>query len=469
MFCSWKYGSCVPSLLERCDFLARQKTLKHLEVVTDADCPAESSIYRMINLDAFRSLTSLSWTAPKESFLPDIYVAIAANERHLQVLELNFHPHSEMDALGEDTRLEPKRENFASWLNKLAALPQAAHSKPLPSLHTLKLCNRYLSGDTAEYMADMDLQSLTLQDCPGWKGFLYAVLARNPAPFPRLAKLQIQETGGSADTVFDDSLVLFLLSTGPLDTMLFKLFSREDVNAAAWETVLHHKATLRNFVLHRRFMLPRSPYEHFFSRDDTRDTHWWIPPPFAPERNPLGECPLLEFFGASHTPKTMVSLPRLLLFAISANLPQLELLDTSPKCEALKVVHIRHSARDRKLGRSTALDSAPADRPDADEGGPVKRRKRSACGCKWYPLTEELRSFADWAFGPAGLPSLQFIVYGDFAKYVRFKSENVVLRRTSQTGAAEYETLQCLHTIMSCRQLSEYRDLLECCPSEDVM
>ncbi|KAJ6020264.1 hypothetical protein N7522_000339 [Penicillium canescens] len=42
---------------------------------------------------------------------------------------------------------------------------------------------------------------------------------------------------------------------------------------------------------------------------------------------------------------------------------------------------------------------------------------------------EELVSFAEWAFGPDGLPALQVLAFGDFSHGDRYRNQQFLMRR----------------------------------------
>lgn len=49
---------------------------------------------------------------------------------------------------------------------------------------------------------------------------------------------------------------------------------------------------------------------------------------------------------------------------------------------------------------------------------------------KWHIRRDEVEDFAEWAFGPDGLPELLVLAYGDFAFRDRFKKENTLYCRS---------------------------------------
>jgi hypothetical protein len=59
---------------------------------------------------------------------------------------------------------------------------------------------------------------------------------------------------------------------------------------------------------------------------------------------------------------------------------------------------------------------------------------------------EDFVSFADWAFGPDGLPALQVLAFGDFSHGDRYRSQQFLMRRvypSSEGGGKELAGLAC--------------------------
>jgi len=82
-------------------------------------------------------------------------------------------------------------------------------------------------------------------------------------------------------------------------------------------------------------------------------------------------------------------------------------------------------------------------------------------------IRPELRQFANWAFGPNGIPSLHVIALGDYAHGGRACWNNFFLCKCKEDGKRfrrldNYET-----SVADIRD--EYRELLEACPVETLL
>jgi hypothetical protein len=54
----------------------------------------------------------------------------------------------------------------------------------------------------------------------------------------------------------------------------------------------------------------------------------------------------------------------------------------------------------------------------------------------YYVTPEEVRDFAEWAFGPDGLPELQLFAYGDFSCPGLFDEYNALFCRAEASGSS---------------------------------
>lgn len=61
-----------------------------------------------------------------------------------------------------------------------------------------------------------------------------------------------------------------------------------------------------------------------------------------------------------------------------------------------------------------------------------------------YVSKEELYAFAEWAFGPDGIPSLEVLAYGDFAFPEMCRDANALLCRTvnGQSSSSSFQLLE---------------------------
>ncbi|RSL77479.1 hypothetical protein CEP52_017714 [Fusarium oligoseptatum] len=80
-------------------------------------------------------------------------------------------------------------------------------------------------------------------------------------------------------------------------------------------------------------------------------------------------------------------------------------------------------------------------------------------------LSREFSHFAEWAFGPRGIPSLDVIVFGDFSYGGRLFGNLMIGRNMDGTGNSrvieegEYEWNEVL---------DKYGTMMEACPEEEL-
>lgn len=91
-------------------------------------------------------------------------------------------------------------------------------------------------------------------------------------------------------------------------------------------------------------------------------------------------------------------------------------------------------------------------------------------GANSLPLRPEFRQFLEWVFGPNGVPTVQFIAYGDFSyggRRGRRGGRNLILRRGSD-GTAAIQVRLSLESLWD-DVPHQYRNLLEACPLEPLL
>jgi hypothetical protein len=59
-----------------------------------------------------------------------------------------------------------------------------------------------------------------------------------------------------------------------------------------------------------------------------------------------------------------------------------------------------------------------------------------------FSEADEFVSFAEWAFGPTGLPNLQILALGDFSDKDRFKKQQFLIRRGCHEKERRYGDYQ---------------------------
>ena len=87
------------------------------------------------------------------------------------------------------------------------------------------------------------------------------------------------------------------------------------------------------------------------------------------------------------------------------------------------------------------------------------------------PIQRKLKHFANWAFGPDGIPSLRIIAVGDFTHSERHWDTNVVLcKRMSKAGKMSILRVQTISQLKKFDRAlwelaEEYRRNFEACPT----
>jgi hypothetical protein len=95
--------------------------------------------------------------------------------------------------------------------------------------------------------------------------------------------------------------------------------------------------------------------------------------------------------------------------------------------------------------------------------------------CKNYFCMTCLLQFAEWAFGPGGLPNLMVIAFGDFTHGERFKSTQIVLSRDPAPSTTDARSSPRPFHVMGhheyTRAIDQFdgaRQMLRACPTEET-
>ena len=87
-----------------------------------------------------------------------------------------------------------------------------------------------------------------------------------------------------------------------------------------------------------------------------------------------------------------------------------------------------------------------------------------------WPISRKIARFAEWAFGPEGIPSLEVLVYGDFSHNERFIERNELLCRTTPGTANQERKIDFNFRRMRLKEredfIREHVEFLEACPSD---
>jgi len=138
---------------------------------------------------------------------------------------------------------------------------------------------------------------------------------------------------------------------------------------------------------------------------------------------------------------------------------------------SLKLLHIRQSGSDLEHRASWFVQ--PNLRADSES--PSRSSSSDSDECEGFQnVSGKLHRFAEWAFGPGGIPSLHVIACGDFSFGGRYTSTNVLLCRRTHSLTQEQQDLGCnyRHLTRNDRLLREmvdrFRHVLEACPTDSL-
>lgn len=143
------------------------------------------------------------------------------------------------------------------------------------------------------------------------------------------------------------------------------------------------------------------------------------------------------------------------------------LQSSGARSRSLKLLHLRQSAPDFYVNwdasyffdRTVELEDS-----GSDEGSGSDEVSEG------YPLRQQLRRLAEWAFGPDGIPSLKVIACGDYAYGGRppdFEHFEVILCRPEAGSEEGFRVLDRLDDESREEReeiIDAYRDFLEACP-----
>ncbi|KAJ4267130.1 hypothetical protein NW762_003229 [Fusarium torreyae] len=499
---SWNYTTCIPS--EVLELLSlKQPTIGGLSFVTDPFCGRFNRWSRTsdVDLSSFRQLRHLSWKAPMGSHFDDAAATILNNAHHLQDLELELQSWSrERESM--ESRIINREDGSGDW-NKTSASTLLARRifglhtrtpdsppRPLyPSIRNLTLTRLPLKDEisgqevTAASFNLNTLRSLTLRMCPYWMYLLSSFL--DAGVTPELKTLEIvdfylQTTRQAAIrktsiiTNFIDSFIgleeLFVSHCGPVSALDF------------WEHVAGHGSTLKRLVHHQR---TTDQDEELISCRMGKDL-----PDFAmsqedrhrirqdPFQNPLSRLDL-AFLGLTCAPKYLKDV--LLPFVSKKSLKVLHLRHTGVNAsshpswvfnkaldlklteaessgKSINNIRMRNDGSGRKSRRVIVVD--PEEIAIA-----VKERKQ------WNtpPLQHHFRIFADWAFGPEGIKSLEYIAIGDLSRGNRYEQDNALVCRNVE-GESRFRVIGQRDGGPEWRDVkSRFGSALGACPVENLI
>ncbi|KAF2490401.1 hypothetical protein BU16DRAFT_622012 [Lophium mytilinum] len=458
---TWGLGCCIPKGILGSDrYLARhQSSIESIRLIIDGSCYALFLGEGPVGLSALNKLKSIHFTGLRNKYnFKAVGAAIRLNSMHLRKLELD------LIATGLMYDNSDYGDNF--FADHVLRVSPHERTRICQTLETLSLSAvdfQFAQGAIACAFDLGSLTSLKLRWCPGWQDFLlHAGLEGQPI---RLKSLEIQ-SDSEAEMAYTHTMYLFLGRFEGLEELIISTASRGGT-LAIWNSLLHHKSTLKRFFHRQRGWdndeecdfpdLSLSPSEIAMLTEH-------------PSKNPFCDFDL-ECVALGCGP----DITKLLLSPLTTK-------------RSLQVIHIRQPAKDhRSVGpwpgsRSLGLQQSTASDQDLFEArhGICMHQDAASTISVDSDLglprrADALSDFAQWAFGPVGFPSLRIIAFGDFSYGTRFSDTNVLLcRKTERDPSVEADGAR----VLFCRLrlddwelvelLERYAGVLEACPEEKI-
>lgn len=452
-----------------------------------------------VELSSFRRLLNFAWKGLRPEHMEPLGVVLRNNSRHLKSLELDFcnlirffrnnkdgqdksssttSDNTSDNGDGMDRTGVRKSRFFAS---NILGVDSKSPSLLFPNIRVLSLSHVPLTRSMAPVFSFDTLVSLRLRLCSCWDVFIKRVLKLNH-PI-RLKMLEIQDSDAVSDDLGEDIILDFVNAFEGLEE-LFVCHPGPMSALELWKVVAHRHTTLKALVCHQ-----------------TTVVQDWSSPVFGqvcdladmgidggemrriredPSKNPLTELDL-EFIGLACIPGRMVSIRDIHPWTPRGSrcLSQKYLMLPFTSKTSLKAIHIRQTRSDIQKFGSWALRDRISPlisraRSDASSDSDLTTHTEIASfefdDDELAPpgtyLRNEFRHFAQWAFGPEGISSLDIIAYGDFAHGGRLSSDSVLLKR--QTGRTSHFRVLAAMGWEWKDALDQYHVEMGACPSEQL-
>ncbi|KAJ6033836.1 hypothetical protein N7460_000247 [Penicillium canescens] len=427
----WRLGTCMPmGVLDQGGYLSRhQKSLARLSLVTDGTCPHAWS--HLDGLSELSCLKELEWEGIQHSAeIDSLQQCIRQNWSHLTSLSVGFVSTSNDITLCRDI------------LGLRWPIPTLRGGPPaLPRLSTLLLSKVTLPSNLSpgDSLIFLNLRVLKLRDCPNQLQLLGSMSRCQKAL--RLEQFEACFDFQLHHQVRDFSaLVDFLLSFHGLRHLHLRLFNFPSSESRMKDAIQHHQPTLETFIYHERQLASLDDDGLF---EEVRD----VPPAWFPHLPTIVDPHKVTGLALCATP--------------SATELCLQSVNTHTK---LQLLHLRFSGPER-IHRNIRqeilahLYERQTDSPHVDSLGHCGNAHLSlpSSECEYDSLfddyfetlpgddtvaqdasmvcsprhteAEEFLSFAEWAFGPCGIPSLQVLAFGDFSHEERYQEQQFLVRR----------------------------------------
>ncbi|KAJ5230968.1 hypothetical protein N7489_011676 [Penicillium chrysogenum] len=410
----WRLGTCVPvGVLDQEGYLSRyQQRLDRLSLVTDGTCP--ETLHRLEGVDLLRQCIRRNW-------------------RRLDHLSIGFVPSAFARALCweslgfQQSELEVGNIETGGARNGDTGI---GNRTALPALSTLSLSKVTLPPDiSSEHDAIFySLRALTLRDCPNQLR-LVQLLSRSQKPL-RLTHFEfsfdylLHEPGEGRSL---SAVVRFLSSFRGLQHLHLRLSNFPASKSHIRDAIRHHQSTLKSLVYHERQLAPIDA-DGLFEED--RD----VSPAWVTNLSAIVDLGQVSALGLCASPSAALQILHLRfsgLDRIHRDIPR----------EITTFLHETRKGYSRhprscwgSVNRNASNDSYNYgsifdeyfDRSQFEYMDPQQAVLASSAA---IAEAEDLVSFAEWAFGPDGLPALQVLAFGDFSHGDRYRSQQFLMRR----------------------------------------
>ncbi|PGH12285.1 hypothetical protein AJ79_04351 [Helicocarpus griseus UAMH5409] len=470
----WETGTCIPKLLLG---PAGQLSFKQnsLESIQFTGHKGRNCFYgsEEIDLSSFKCLKSLSWKRPRPKGDFKILGEVIRQTRHqLQEMDLELF----------DPETFSKQDSYFHHASRCfpgncLRIPRGVLRQIFPSLQKLCLSSIPLMPMEEEMLCALNfpqLHTLKLRSCRGWDRFLrYAFRYQQQI---NLKSLNIQYT------VYEEPISRTIIPefVGSFDGLeeLFIYATSSTNSADVWNAALRHKSTLKRFVQNGRYVPP--------NREEWRDVTNLFRPSDAGDATENIDRDILRNFdfeclGFCCDPKDLKSV----------------IAPFSSK-SSLLTLHVRQSGFFPEPGRYVAWNVNADDMVEDDDANyeyiRVRnlRTSRSAStrvtngSCSYFvtlnideffQIERDLHEFAEWVFGPTGIPSLQVLAVGEFSPEGLHPEKKALLCRKSEPtehDAEEEDTPRFYRHLYYddhelWKLLNEHSEFLEACPGDFVL
>ncbi|CAG8244243.1 unnamed protein product [Penicillium salamii] len=435
----WRLGTCVPmGVLDQGGYLSRyQRRLTRLSLVTDGTCPHEW--HHLEGLSELSCLTAFEWEGIQHPTEADLLrQCIRHNWSHLDHLSIGFVPSASARALCWESLGLQHRELSAD--DAVVKQPAAA-----PALSTLLLSKVTLPPDLSSEGSSMfcALRALTLRDCPN-QLLLLQFLSQSQKP------LQLEHFEVSFDFLLHapgegrgfPAIARFLRSFRGLQHLNMRLSNFPASKSCIEDAIRYHRTTLKSLVYHERQLAPVDEDGLF---EDDRD----VPPVWIADLSTivdLGQVTALALCASPSAarrclrPTAKHSQIRLLHLRFSGP----ERIHRDIQREIITFLHEKRRwyRRGSRLHWGPVNPDAGCSSNDKSDYGRILNAFFDRSPLEYIDLqeavlessvaiaeAEDFVSFAEWAFGPRGLPALQVLAFGDFSHGDRYSGQQFLLRR----------------------------------------